>query len=110
MEITKNVLEKWLGRALSELVEHEGGSIESALDHMVIRKEEERKAIKKWFGWDDEEELPEEDEIARPNYIDNCDKMEKYIRNYLKNEYDVEPVSFDFSFDMRKVYIENIEW
>ena len=46
---------------LSGLVEECGGSIETALDQLTY-DEEERQAIKEWFGWDDEEDYDEDEE------------------------------------------------
>lgn len=55
------------------------------------------------------EELPNEDEISRPD-IDNYSEMEQYVREYLKTEYGYEAKSFKLEYDMRSVYITNIEW
>lgn len=55
------------------------------------------------------EELPSEDEISRPD-IDDYDEMEQYVREYLKIEYGYEAKSFRLEYDMRLVYITNIEW
>lgn len=56
--------EELFSDALGALVSECGGSIETALDEMYVRDIETRDAIRKWFGWDDEEydEEDEEDE------------------------------------------------
>ena len=43
-------------RALSNMVNDNGGSIEEALDACGVFEEEDREFIKKEFNWDDEEE------------------------------------------------------
>lgn len=49
-------------KALTEVVEHNGGSLDSALYDMGIQFESETgKAIRDWYGWDDEYD-EEEDE------------------------------------------------
>ena len=48
---------------LSSLTEANGGSLSTALWEMGIDDESEQgKAIKKWFGWDDEEDYDEDEE------------------------------------------------
>lgn len=97
-------------KALSALIESNGGSMEQALDDMKITSEEDRKAIKIWFGWEEEDELPTEDEIGRPGSIDSDKRFEDYICNYLESEYGAEVESFAYEFDMRRIYIYNIVW
>ena len=58
----------------------------------------------------DEDELTSENIISRPGSIDDYDKMEKYVRDYLETEYGHKVVSFTLEYDMRNVYISNIEW
>ena len=57
----------------------------------------------------DIEWFPTEDDIHRPD-IDDDDEMEQHIREYLEREYHCEVESFTFTYDMRRVYIENIKW
>lgn len=54
--------------------------------------------------------LPSEEEIARPSSIDSDSRMEKYIRSQLHDKYGYKPKDFSFEFDMRKIYISEIEW
>ena len=58
----------------------------------------------------DEDELISEDEIGRPSFIDDYDEMEDFVRDYLETEYGHKVVSFTLEYDMRNVYITNIEW
>jgi len=48
------LLEELLARALSALIERNGGSIEAALDDMGVQDERDREPIKLWFGWENE--------------------------------------------------------
>lgn len=64
----KQGLEGFFSRALTALIEHNGGSMEQALDDMKITNIYDRKSIKGFYGWDededytdDEEDLPDED-------------------------------------------------
>lgn len=50
----KDLLEELLGQALNALIEHNGGSMEQALDDMGVQDERDRKPIKEWFGWEEE--------------------------------------------------------
>lgn len=106
----KELLEVLLGKALTALIEQNGGSMEQALDDMKIVSKKDRKAIKKWFGWEEEDELPTEDEIRRPGPINTDKQFEDYIRNYLEYEYGSEVESFVYEFDMSRIYIYNIIW
>ena len=45
------------GDALFCLIEHCMGSMDEALDCLNIRDEKKRKAIKEWYGWEEEEEV-----------------------------------------------------
>ena len=55
-------------------------------------------------------DLPTEDEIYRPDYLDTEHQIERYIYKYLKKEYKHTASSFTFEFDVRKIYISNIIW
>lgn len=58
----------------------------------------------------DEDELTSENVIGRPSSIDDYDEMEDFVRDYLETEYGHKVVSFTLEYDMRNVYISNIEW
>jgi len=81
MELKFNEL---FGQALSCLIEDCNGSIEDALDAMRIRDNEKRKAIKEWFGWEEEFEVKVHD-------IDYCIEEEDLI----DNDFDVDEMSED---------------
>ena len=88
----KEELNNLASKALCALVEANGGSIESALDDMRIGDEDERKAIKEWFGWEDEEEYDDddtyEDEIEFfPGDEGDLDAEDYIEENHLTNVY-----------------------
>ena len=61
--MSKELLEELFAKALATLIEQNGGSMEQALDDLGVQDERDRKPIKEWFGWDDEEDSNyEEDE------------------------------------------------
>ena len=53
--------------------------------------------------------LPREEEISRP-CIEDFNEMAEYISSYLRNEYGFCVNSFKFDFDMKKIYIYDIDW
>ena len=94
----KEELEELASKALCALVGANGGSIESSLDDMRIDDEGERKAIKKWFGWEeeprDDEELKEIFQDLASQY-DECDDIEDALDSLVSEgeltdeEYDI---------------------
>jgi len=52
----KELLEELFAKALATLIEQNGGSMETALDDLGVQDERDRKPIKEWFGWDDEQD------------------------------------------------------
>lgn len=96
-----------------ERASNDGDFLEDVLDTLDIDTivefdEEKEDAYDSPFTYT-REELPNEDEISRPD-IDNYSEMEQYVREYLKTEYGYEAKSFKLEYDMRSVYITNIEW
>ena len=56
--------EELAASALSALVESNGGSLDTALWEIGIEFDsEEGKAIREWFGWDDEDDYDEDEEV-----------------------------------------------
>ena len=54
--------------------------------------------------------LPSEVEINRPSNLETDDDFDEYISDYLSDEYGFCVNSFNYEFDMRKIYISNINW
>lgn len=65
--------ENLFSQALGALVDENGGSLESALDELSV-SDEERVAIKNWFGW-------EEEFTVRCYNIDYCIEFEDLEAN-----------------------------
>ena len=57
----------------------------------------------------EEIDLPDEDEIARVDF-DDLKEMDEYVSDYLSNEYGYCVKSFKYDFDIKKIYIYDIEW
>lgn len=57
-----------------------------------------------------EPNLPNEIEIRRPSNLETDNDFEEYISNYLSDEYGFCVNSFNYEFDMKKIYISNIDW
>ena len=102
--------------AINTMIDNNGGSLQTALSDIGIEWDsEEGKEIRKAYDWEDEYmdeddlNLPKELEIARPD-INDLDEMNEYISNYLSDEYGFCVKSFNFEFDMSKVYITEIDW
>ena len=51
----KELLEELFAKALATLIEQNGGSMEQALDDIGVQDERDRKPIKEWFGWEEEQ-------------------------------------------------------
>ena len=80
--------EQLFGQALGEMLDHAGGCLDIVLSDMGITDEETIKAIKKWYDWEEEPDLPD---IVNLNINDldykDGDDLDEKISNYLSNEY-----------------------
>ena len=54
-------------------------------------------------------DLPDEITISRPS-IEDIDEMDEYVSNYLSDNYGFCVKSFNYDFDMKELYIYDIEW
>ena len=76
--MSKLDFENLFSQALGALVDENGGSLESALDELSV-SDEERVAIKNWFGW-------EEEFTVKVHDIDYCIELEDLESNGFDTE------------------------
>ena len=54
--------------------------------------------------------LPDELTISRPSNLETDDDFDEYISDYLSDEYGFCVNSFNYEFDMTRIYISKINW
>ena len=121
MELNYEIL---FSNALTGLIERNGGSIEEALDYLGVDEDMDRAVIKDWYGWDCDDNLPEETII---DFSDMEDieyeygaNMEEAIATNLVTNFNGSVKKFDYILfekgiskyitDGQFAYVFNIEW